>query len=578
MTAIRFRVFGGLLLASLLSCQGLRPLAPGTLKVAPPSYDFGSVLVGSVGVASLQVSNVGTGPLTVQSLALQAADSTIVISDVLTLDCNGAPRTGSELMMLESGECAAFTVRYEPQAAGTMSNAIVVTALNATNPTVQIPIMGQAPAPKLCVSPAALSFGALPVKTSETLELVISNCGGVNYDLTQLALTDSSGGAFAIAAPVGSIPTLPDEFDVGATLTLDVTFTPGSEGSFTGSLVAAAGSGSTVFQTVTVPLTGAAITTECTRTNLTPTAAITVKDGSTVVDPTTTVLPPLTQLTLDASDSIVPTGSGETITSYSWTLVVQPPGSTTSLSASDSAQPGLFVEIIGDYVVELVVGTNKAATSCPVVVTLHVNSTAGIHVQLTWPQNYGDMDLHYIGPGGSFYEEYPYAGDLYWRLSLATAVGPVTPTPNCGVPETPLPCTALYPNWGGNPGVAPGDNPWEDPSLDVDQRWGNGPENATQNSPFDGTYTIAAHYYCSFADEDPFGDNGPSAGYTTAQIKIFVRGVLTWSGEMPGMGDDQVWEAAQIVVSDNGQTVTVNPLTSPPYYGGKGCITDVGGP
>ena len=78
---------------------------------------------------------------------------------------------------------------------------------------------------------------------------------------------------------------------------------------------------------------------------------------------------------------------------------------------------------------------------------------ADVRIQLTWPQNYGDVDLHYIGPQGTFYETSPYEGDLDWEYSWSTAIGLMPPTPNCG--GTSEPCSALNPDWGLNDTVAP---------------------------------------------------------------------------------------------------------------------------
>jgi hypothetical protein len=568
----RFRALWGLILVSAAgacTCQEKLEEVKGTVLVAPASYDFGSVSPGEVSETSFQVKNVGRGTIIVKSIALQTPDSHVVIGDVLTLDCNAKPRTGPDPTVLQSDDCAEFTVRYSPGSTAAMSNTILLDSENATNPQVKIPITGEAPSPKLCATPASLSFGSLPVGTTKTLPVKLTNCGGVNYELTKLDLAGSSGDFMTPAAgSTGAIPTLPYPLSVGASVTVDVTFAPSSATTETDSLVATAGVAGTVYQTVTVPITGTGEATGCgTTTNLTPTAVIKVLSGSTVEDPTSAIFAPLTQVTLDATGSTVPAGSGETITSYNWTLVSQPMGSVTSLTNAASKQAGLYMEIIGEYVVQLVVGTNEGAMSCPVQVKLEVNSTAGIHVQLTWAENYGDVDLHYIGPGGSFYESTPHTGDLDWTSSLATAVGAVTPTANCGG-ITGISCSSLSPDWGGTPGVAPDHTAYDDASLDVDQRWGSGPENVTHPHPFDGTYKVSVHYFCSYKNETP---TGRSFGPANATIKVFVRGVLAWTGTMDGMTDDQVWDAAEIVVTNTGTNVTVNGLSTALYAGGQGC-------
>ena len=35
---------------------------------------------------------------------------------------------------------------------------------------------------------------------------------------------------------------------------------------------------------------------------------------------------------------------------------------------------------------------------------IRVEPKGSIHIQLTWPESFGDIDLHYVGPGGTFYD------------------------------------------------------------------------------------------------------------------------------------------------------------------------------
>jgi hypothetical protein len=227
-------------------------------------------------------------------------------------------------------------------------------------------------------------------------------------------------------------------------------------------------------------------------------------------------------------------------------------------------QVTLDVEIVGDYVIGLSVSAGDDCASPTTHVTLHVQSQAGIHVQLTWPQAYGDVDLHYIGPGGTLYEESPYPGDLDWEYSLATAYGAMPPTATGITP----------PDWGG-PGtvpnngdtVAPDGTSVDDASLDCDQRDGFGPENVTHNQPFDGTYRVSVHYYCA---EDELNGNA-IVGRITANLDIFVNGSLAWSGSMPGISEEQVWDAAEITVANHGTSISVTSLSTPLYCISQGC-------
>ena len=111
----------------------------------------------------------------------------------------------------------------------------------------------------------------------------------------------------------------------------------------------------------------------------------------------------------------------------------------------------------------------------------------------------------------------------------------------------------------------------DDASMYLDQRWGYGPEVITHTHPFDGTYQVYAHYFCSHPNEDP---SETYYGLITAQIGIFAYGQLIWAGQQAGLDQSEVWEAAQINVSNNGTTVTATPLNQPIFTAQQGCTGD----
>src|SRR5262249_1524484 len=155
-------------------------------------------------------------------------------------------------------------------------------------------------------------------------------------------------------------------------------------------------------------------------------------------------------VTLDGSTS---TSTGGTPT-YAWRLVSTPRGAIDQIQGT-GARVKLLVRQAGDYVVELTVKDTLGCQSQPVQVKLRVVPIGEIHGELTWAESYGDVDLHYIGPGGRFYQRNP-AGDLDWEHSLATAVGQGTPRPTRN----------RNPDWGLNDTVSGDGLPDNDPSLD----------------------------------------------------------------------------------------------------------------
>jgi hypothetical protein len=187
---------------------------------------------------------------------------------------------------------------------------------------------------------------------------------------------------------------------------------------------------------------------------------------------------------------------------------------------------------------------------------------------LTWPQAYGDMDLHFVGPGGTLGEMSPEDGDLFYPYSQASACGTATPTSKypggcaggCGTDICIPAGTGCTLDWGQSAECLPDQTNADDGVFEVDQLFGYGPEQVTYSAPFDGTYTVTAVYY---AYDSCTGTSGTSA--TTAVIDIDVNGSLAWSGSMPNMAICDAWDAAQVVVANNGTSITVNPLTTPVY-------------
>jgi hypothetical protein len=532
-------------------------LTPPPAMMMPPTLDFGPHAVGTSSVRKVRVFNEG-----MFALALNDAHIESSVADFSLIG-------GRSLSpVVPPGQSVDLQVQFKPETDNTETGNLVIPSNDVVNPTVTVPIAGQSLGPKLCIMPNPVDFGTVAKGSTRTLQVNLSNCGQADYNITQLELlnNDPSSTVFTTPAAGGTnaIPTLPLSFPTGATLTINVTYSP----TYVETPPAAGDSGYfsivTDYQRATVPVTGRGGFPGCNANgmNLAPTATIQVDRNGSVVDPTVTPFDPLTNITLDGSGSIAP--SPEHITGYSWRIVSQPIGSVSSIVGAPSSKVTLFVEIVGDYVVELVVSTGDQCQSDPVDVTLHVKSRAAIHVQLTWPQSYGDVDLHYLGPGGSFYETSPYEGDLDWEQSLATAYGPVPPTPTGATP----------PDWGG-PGnypnggdtIAPDNSPVDDASLDCDQRQGYGPENVTHNKPFDGTYKVIVHYYCS--DDSGFGSN---LGAITAVVNIYVNGTLAWHGSMPNMPQTWAWDAADIVVTGGGTNITVTPLTTPVYATNYGCV------
>ena len=211
-------------------------------------------------------------------------------------------------------------------------------------------------------------------------------------------------------------------------------------------------------------------------------------------------------------------------------------------SGANTARPQFKANLVGDYVIELVVRDALNCQSAADTVTVHVVPDKKVLVELSWPQDFGDVDLHYIGPGGAFWNA---RSDVHFRNKT--------------------------PDWGLNNTTAADTLAENNPALDIDDVWGNGPENVTHGKPFDGTYQVWLHYYCSRTCASFFGCSG-SYGPATPTVRIFIDGVKQFESSK-SLTQRDVWEVAAITVSNNGASVAVTPVTVPLYKSAtnRGC-------
>ncbi|MFW6058249.1 MAG: PKD domain-containing protein [Persicimonas sp.] len=218
--------------------------------------------------------------------------------------------------------------------------------------------------------------------------------------------------------------------------------------------------------------------------------------------------------------------SSGNITHYEWTILERP-GSTQRLTPDNTSESTrLFVDRSGAYRIQLTVYDTSGAAICESSTNLTILATldADLVITLLWitpndpiqTDEFGsDMDLHYLHENGRWNAD-PW--DVFWRNSTV--------------------------DWGlsGDEG---------DPSLEIDDTNGAGPESITHSGLEDVKYSVGAYYY---------SDSGLGASYATVQI--YVHGQLAYEKRneyIPGTG--YFWHVADI--EDRGATITeVDALTN----------------
>jgi hypothetical protein len=222
--------------------------------------------------------------------------------------------------------------------------------------------------------------------------------------------------------------------------------------------------------------------------------------GPDAICPGTIETRPLTTITLEGS--AVDDG---TIVSYGWTLRSEPPGSASMPPAPPNAARAMFVpQLAGEYLLELAVRDDDGnVATCTTLV--RAIATEGLRVEVFWNTDGTDMDTHLMRPDGTawFTDD-----DCYYG--------------NCQ---------------GGRLTWPPGGSE-DDPSLDIDDVDGFGPENINIESPADGTYRVAidafrgaanttVRIYCGGSTTEPrqtfgpvFIDSAPNDLWRVADVTI----------------------------------------------------------
>jgi len=216
------------------------------------------------------------------------------------------------------------------------------------------------------------------------------------------------------------------------------------------------------------------------------------------------VRPIVENATWQGGDSYDP--EGQAIVNYRWSLVSKPTGSAVNMPSGSSAnRSGFNADLAGDYVGRLVVETSDGRASEPCETTLTAIPVENLWIELYWQYSDDDLDLHLVRPGGSLLS----TDDCYYANCVDYGFG-----------------TLDWGTWGVST---------DDPSLDLDDIPGTGPENVNIEQPENGTFTVYVHDYQYSTNDSPSSN--------TATVNIYIGGSLAWTGTKTftsSMEDDYV--------------------------------------
>jgi hypothetical protein len=478
---------------------------------------FGDVTTGAVLVTEVQLINAGDKALGLCALELvelsfEGEGEEMELSNEMRSESNEISHSGTT-GRIGSGETFVFEMRFTPLRGEPLAENLYLSVKHDLNwdcdeiedgetgagDGLWIPIFGVGdgdPVPNIYANPATIEFAEVILDGSsqtQTLTSIVGNNGPGLLEVAGVSIGDSLNFSLDAATLDSNV------FAMGETTQISIDFHPLSAGNH--STVVSIYSNDPnespleilVFGVANPPAVGKAPVAVC--------------------GPTIQSAPFMTE-SLDGTASHDPSNL---ILSYSWTFAA-PPGSQSALNNPTSATPTTTIsgqnyglDLAGTYTGVLTVTNSQGTSSQPCTQLIEATPNENFRVELFWSKP-DDMDLHLVSPGGS-YEDLGGLGTVGTDCYYAN-------------------CTGGGIDWG-TLGVAS-----DNPSLDIDDIPGTGPENTNIVNPANGTgYTIIVHDY-------PYTeiDNSP----TDCTVNIYLNGVLMQTYNFSISGEDAAYYVAEI--------------------------------
>jgi hypothetical protein len=213
------------------------------ISVQPVALSFGEVPAGSSVTLPLTVQNVGSAPLNIAALTLEAAASSgFALTNALVGTVAVLP-----------GELFSMEVSYTPTAVGTVTGTVRIQSDAVNAAEVVVPVSGTGTlvqGPGILVLPAGLVFGEVELGQNLTLSVEVRNVGTDVLDLTEVVLAAAPGSGFTLSG----VPALPTSLNPGASLSMNVVYAPISSGPANSQLRIVSNAANAA--AITVPLSG----------------------------------------------------------------------------------------------------------------------------------------------------------------------------------------------------------------------------------------------------------------------------------------------------------------------------------
>jgi len=175
------------------------------LTITPSSASFGNVVLGAPSTQTFRLMNSGTGPLSITQISVTGKGFS---TGTLRLP-----------MALSAGQASNFNVEFAPAATGAVTGSVSVVSNAGSSPAkIALSGTGVAPIRTLSFNTTNVTFGNVNVGSSAFREVIVTNTGNVNTQISQIT---QSGTAFELSGV-----STPVTINASQSLTIRVNFYP----------------------------------------------------------------------------------------------------------------------------------------------------------------------------------------------------------------------------------------------------------------------------------------------------------------------------------------------------------------
>ncbi len=499
----------------------------------PPEVRFQRMQAGESSEQNLQITNIGSGPMTIyEEPTYNGGDDYRIVDtgrdypiELLPFDSMGAQASPEDYTL-------DITVEYQPLGDGDDTGTIQVYSNDVDNPPAEegerqlheIDVRADAEAPCIEVDGRTRNLGQVPIGEVGREVITVTSCGSQTLEIDAISLDQDDTDRFGLDLGAwdqtgdgtidNTVSLSPDE-----SATFIVEFIPTDEGTLRTDLIIS--SNDSIQPQLVIDVVARGAEGSC------PEAVALASIEGVPMEPSSSItVAPLDTVILDGTQSSDEDGE---IVSWEWEVLEDPPGIDATLEPTsgdvqdqDQSRRQLQPLTAGPYRIALTVEDDSGFQSCePSEVDILAIPDQNIHVELTWTNpedpdetnDFGsDLDLHLVKMGPGQWFNMPYA---IWYQNANSNEDPV---------------------W----------NP-EDPSLDIDVTDGAGPENITMRTPDDCQwYAVGVHYF-----QEQFG-----TAYAT--IRIYINGDLRYQRpHFPLEETGHFWDVARIHWDEQASDATI---------------------